>query len=59
LEIGVYLGFSAMLWSEAVGPTGSVVGLELSDEYVAKANAEIQKRGIKNIKIHEGNAHSL
>lgn len=33
LEIGVYIGFSTMGWSEAVGSSGYVTGLELSPEY--------------------------
>ncbi|RDW62251.1 O-methyltransferas-like protein [Coleophoma cylindrospora] len=42
LEIGVFIGFSTMAWSEAVGPTGHVTGLEFSPEYVGDAKESLQ-----------------
>ncbi|KAJ4396649.1 hypothetical protein N0V93_000870 [Gnomoniopsis smithogilvyi] len=54
LELGVYIGFSAMVWSEAVGPSGSVVGLELSEEYAGIARKAFADNKINNVEIKLG-----
>ncbi|RDW66786.1 O-methyltransferas-like protein [Coleophoma crateriformis] len=56
LEIGVFIGFSTMAWSEAVGPTGHVTGLEFSPEYAAEAKKAWSARNISNIEIIVGDA---
>lgn len=54
LEIGVYLGFSSMTWSHAVGPSGIVTGLEFSPDYAAKSETAFRKNSISNITLHIG-----
>ncbi|KAH8671445.1 O-methyltransferase [Xylariales sp. PMI_506] len=54
LEIGVYLGFSSMVWSHAVGPDGTVTGLEYDPEYAASAQATFAAAGIKNASVVVG-----
>lgn len=54
LELGVYIGFSAMVWSEAVGPDGHVVGLELSEEYASMARKGFADNKISNVDIKLG-----
>ncbi|CAN8105960.1 unnamed protein product [Discula destructiva] len=54
LELGVYIGFSAMVWSEAVGPDGHVVGLELSEEYANIARQGFADNNITNVDIKLG-----
>ncbi|KAI1639946.1 O-methyltransferase [Biscogniauxia mediterranea] len=56
LEIGVYLGYSAMVWSHAVGPDGQVTGLEFNAEYADKARAAFAKHGVENCEIITGPA---
>ena len=56
LEIGVFRGFSAMVWSHAVGPTGTVTGLEKSPEYAAFAKKALADHDIKNVTVIEGDA---
>ncbi|KAK2591031.1 hypothetical protein QQS21_011287 [Conoideocrella luteorostrata] len=56
LEVGVYVGYSAMLWAHAVGPDGLVTGLEYSAELADIANKAIAKEGIKNVDIIVGDA---
>jgi predicted O-methyltransferase YrrM len=56
LEIGVYVGYSSMVWSHAVGPQGSVVGLEFSSEYASDARVALEKNGVGNVEIVEGDA---
>ncbi|KAJ9156472.1 O-methyltransferase MdmC [Pleurostoma richardsiae] len=56
LEIGVFIGFSAMAWSYAAGPDGFVTGLEFSKEYAGMARKGLQENGVKNVEIVEGDA---
>ncbi|KAI1207259.1 S-adenosyl-L-methionine-dependent methyltransferase [Annulohypoxylon truncatum] len=56
LEIGVYVGFSAMIWSHAVGPQGKVTGLEYDEEYSELARQAAKENGYDNIEIHTGDA---
>lgn len=43
-----------MVWSEAVGPSGNVVGLELSEEYAAIARKAFVDNKINNVEIKLG-----
>jgi hypothetical protein len=56
LEVGCYLGFSAAVWSFAVGPEGSVTGLEYSEEYAQTARSKLDGLGIKNVEFKVGPA---
>ncbi|KFA47126.1 hypothetical protein S40293_08713 [Stachybotrys chartarum IBT 40293] len=56
LEIGVFLGYSAMVWSHAVGPDGLVTGLEYSPEYAAHAEKALAANGINNVELIVGPA---
>jgi predicted O-methyltransferase YrrM len=56
LEIGVYVGYSAMLWAHAIGPDGLVTGLEYSPELAAIAQDGLAKEGVSNVEIIVGDA---
>lgn len=56
LELGVYVGFSGMVWSHAVGKDGKVVGLELSDEYADIARGAFADNGVENVEVKIGDA---
>lgn len=56
LELGVYIGFSGMVWSHAVGRDGSVVGLELSEEYAGVARKAFAENGVGNVEVKVGDA---
>lgn len=56
LEIGCYLGFSASVWSHAVGPDGTVTGLEFDPEYAKIAESKLAGLGIKNVEFKIGAA---
>ncbi|KAJ9164672.1 S-adenosyl-L-methionine-dependent methyltransferase [Coniochaeta hoffmannii] len=56
LEIGCYLGFSASIWSHAVGPDGTVTGLEFDPEYAKIADSKLAGLGIKNVSFKIGAA---
>jgi predicted O-methyltransferase YrrM len=56
LEVGVYVGYSAMAWSHAVGVQGRVVGLEFSPNYASMARKALRERGFENVDVVEGDA---
>lgn len=56
LEVGVFVGYSSMVWSHAVGAAGKVVGLEFSPEYAGSAREALASRGFGNVEIVEGDA---
>ncbi|KAK6206414.1 O-methyltransferase [Colletotrichum tabaci] len=59
LEIGVYLGFTSLVWADAVGPRGKVVGLELSAEYASQARKIATENAVQNVEVVEGDAVKL
>ncbi|KAI0133927.1 O-methyltransferase [Xylariales sp. AK1849] len=54
LEIGVYVGFSSMVWSHSVGQSGTVTGLEFDTEYASKAQEAFKSASLSNITLHIG-----
>ena len=56
LEIGTYIGFSALAWAEAVGPSGHVVTLEFEPEYARIARENLGKEQVKNVEVIVGDA---
>ncbi|KAF4422060.1 hypothetical protein F53441_14322 [Fusarium austroafricanum] len=56
LEIGVYVGFSALVWADAVGPNGLVTGLEFEPEYAELSRKAFEANGVKNVEILVGPA---
>jgi SAM-dependent methyltransferase len=58
LEIGCGPLGCLELLSERVGPSGTVVGIELSDDAVQLAKKNLSERKIKNVEVLGGNARS-
>lgn len=56
VEIGCGPQGCLELLSSRVGPTGSVVGVELSDHAVQLAREFLSERRIKNVEVRQGNA---
>lgn len=56
LEVGVYVGYSAMLWAHATGPDGQVTGLENDAELAGMARSALAKEGVHNVDIIVGDA---
>ncbi|KAF6843439.1 O-methyltransferase [Colletotrichum musicola] len=56
LEIGVYVGYSGMVWSHAVGSDGTVTGLEFDAGYAKQAEEAWAANGIKNASVIVGDA---
>ncbi|KAK5994431.1 O-methyltransferase MdmC-like protein [Cladobotryum mycophilum] len=56
LEVGSFVGFSALVWAHAVGKDGKVTGMEFVPEYAAKARETFQRNDVTNVEILEGDA---
>ncbi|KAM0552528.1 hypothetical protein ACHAPJ_007856 [Fusarium lateritium] len=56
LEIGVYVGFSALVWADAVGPNGLVTGLEYESEYAELSKKAFAANSVNNVEIIVGPA---
>lgn len=58
LEIGTFLGLSATVFADAVGPDGSVVCLDRSEEWTRHARRLWQECGVEDrITLRLGDAH--
>ncbi|HSJ33492.1 MAG TPA: O-methyltransferase [Acidimicrobiia bacterium] len=58
LEIGTFLGLSALVMAEAVGPEGRIVCLDRSEEWTAEARKLWEEGGVsERIELHLGDAH--
>src|SRR5215470_7853659 len=53
LDIGAGPGYAAVDLAEIVGPTGEVVALERSQNFIRAMKATCQARSLANVKIHE------
>ncbi|MGO9614265.1 MAG: arsenite methyltransferase [Dissulfurispiraceae bacterium] len=59
LDLGSGAGFDAFLSSMKVGKTGRVIGVDMTLEMVAKATANAEKLGMKNVEFRHGEIESL
>ena len=59
LDIGSGAGMDSLVAAQMVGPTGSVTGIDMTPEMVAKARGSIAEMGLGNVTIVEGSAEHL
>jgi ubiquinone/menaquinone biosynthesis C-methylase UbiE len=59
LDVGCGPGAVSAMLAEAVGPEGSVEGLDMQEEQVERARALARKRGLENVTFRVGNATEL
>ena len=52
----MFVGYSALVWSHAVGPSGKVTGLEFSPEYAKEAEKTFKDNGVNNAEVIVGDA---
>jgi arsenite methyltransferase len=52
LDIGCGGGVDSMIAALMAGPTGRVVGIDLSPEMVARARQNLEKSGLENVSFH-------
>ncbi len=59
LEIGTFLGLSALVMADAVGPDGRLVCLDQSEEWTAEARSLWEAAGVADrIELRLGDAHA-
>jgi arsenite methyltransferase len=59
LDIGCGCGFDSQMAALYVGPTGRVLGVDMSPEMLAVARAGIEEAGLLNVELIEGRAEDL
>jgi ubiquinone/menaquinone biosynthesis C-methylase UbiE len=59
LDIGSGGGMDAFLASKRVGPTGKVIGVDMTPAMLQRARAAAAKAGITNVEFHFGKAETL
>jgi len=59
LDLGSGAGFDAFLAAREVGSTGRVIGVDMTDEMLAKARANAQRAGVTNVEFRKGYIEAL
>ncbi|HUG10084.1 MAG TPA: arsenite methyltransferase [Opitutaceae bacterium] len=59
LDLGAGAGFDAFIAARSVGPTGKVIGVDMTPEMVSKARANARKSSVANIEFRLGEIESL
>lgn len=59
LDMGAGAGFDCFLASSQVGPTGKVIGVDITSEMVDKARANARKGGYANIDFRQGDLENM
>ncbi len=59
LDLGCGAGLDLYFYAKAVGENGKVYGLDISEDMVSKAKANMDCAGIKNVEIECGQSDSL
>jgi SAM-dependent methyltransferase len=59
VDIGCGAGFDTLIAADQVGPTGRVVGVDMTQEMLAKARRTVAELGMDRVEIREGLAEQL
>ncbi len=59
LDLGSGAGFDCFLAANKVGPTGKVIGVDMTPEMIEKARANAAKAGYKNVEFRQGEIENL
>jgi arsenite methyltransferase len=59
LDVGCGAGMDSLVAAQMVGATGSVTGIDMTPEMVAKARGSIAEMGLGNVTVVEGSAEHL
>jgi arsenite methyltransferase len=59
LDVGCGAGMDSLVAAQMVGSSGSVTGIDMTPEMVAKARGSIAEMGLGNVRIVEGSAEQL
>jgi arsenite methyltransferase len=59
VDIGCGAGFDTLIAADQVGPTGRVVGVDMTAEMLAKARRGVAELGLAHVEVREGLAEEL
>jgi SAM-dependent methyltransferase len=59
LDLGSGAGFDAFLAWNRVGPTGHVIGVDMTEDMLSRARENAEKRGAENVEFRKGMIESL
>jgi arsenite methyltransferase len=59
LDLGSGAGFDCFLAARQVGPSGQVIGVDMTDAMLAKARANAEKSGLGNVEFRKGEIEAL
>ena len=59
LDVGSGAGMDSLVAAQMVGASGSVTGIDMTSEMVAKARGSVTEMGLDNVTIVEGSAEQL
>lgn len=59
VDLGSGAGFDAFLALSRVGPTGHVIGVDMTDDMLALARKNVEKRGVTNVEFRKGFIENL
>jgi arsenite methyltransferase len=59
LDLGSGAGFDCFLAARAVGPSGKVIGVDMTEEMLAKARENAEKNGFTNVEFRMGEIEAL
>lgn len=59
LDLGSGAGVDAFLAAREVGPSGRVIGVDMTPAMLDKARANVRKAGVSNVEFREGRLESL
>jgi arsenite methyltransferase len=59
LDVGSGAGFDAIQAARQVGPTGRVIGVDMTPAMLARARAAVAAAGLTNVEFREGRAEAL
>ena len=59
VDVGSGGGFDSFVAAHQVGATGKVIGVDMTDEMLAKSRSTVNKLGLNNIEFREGFAEAL
>lgn len=59
VDLGSGAGFDALLAARQVGPTGHVIGVDMTDAMLEKARENARAAGLSNVEFRKGNIEAL
>lgn len=54
LDLGSGAGLDLLIAAQKVGPSGRVIGVDMTDEMIEKARANVAEAGLENVEIRKG-----